>query len=120
MPLKEDIFGGNSKPHGDFGSVGSEHFGARLALTPRHLRVKHFTSRGSKIMIQLRDCESFSNFKCCVLEIALEPQRVGNLKLFPVNIKKVRFLFSKICIMPIFIFNYVLQLQDGVSFKASS
>jgi len=30
MPLNEDTFGGNSKPHWDRGSAGSEHFGARL------------------------------------------------------------------------------------------
>jgi hypothetical protein len=51
MPLNEDIFGGNSNPHRDRGGVGSEHFGARLALVEhRHLRVKRFPSRGSKIL----------------------------------------------------------------------
>ena len=48
MPLNEDIFDGNSKPHRDRGSVESEQFDARLALAPRHLRVKHFSSRDSK------------------------------------------------------------------------
>jgi len=38
MPMNEDIFGGNSKPHRDRAGVGSKHFEARLALAPRHLR----------------------------------------------------------------------------------
>ena len=84
MPLNEDIFGGNSKPHRDRGGVGFEHFDARRALAPRHLRIKHFPSRGSKIKICQKDCESFRNFQSCVLEIALEPQRAGHLKLLPV------------------------------------
>jgi hypothetical protein len=83
MPLNEDIFGGNSKPHRDRGGIDFKHFDARLALAPRHLRVKHFPSCGSKIMIWQRDCESFSNFQCCVLEIALEPKRVRATKTTP-------------------------------------
>ena len=51
MPLNEDIFGGNSKPRLDRGGVGSERFDTRLALAPRHLRVKGFAEDGSKIMI---------------------------------------------------------------------
>ena len=51
MPLNEDIFGGNSEPRRDRGGVGSERFDARLALAPRHLRVKGFPAHGSKIMI---------------------------------------------------------------------
>ena len=78
MPLNEDIFGGNSKPRRDRGGVGYESHDARLALAPRHLRNKHFAENGSKIMTRQRECESFSNFQCCVLEIRLESQRVGH------------------------------------------
>jgi hypothetical protein len=70
------------KPHRDRGGAGSEYFDARLALASRHLRVKDFPYRGSKKMTWQRDCESFSNFQCCVLEILLEPQSVWHLKLF--------------------------------------
>jgi hypothetical protein len=67
------------KPHRDRGSVGSEYFDARLALASRHLRVKDFPSRGSKKMTWQRDCESFSNFKCCVILKVLEPQSAGQI-----------------------------------------
>jgi hypothetical protein len=89
MPLNEDIFGATLKPHRERGSVGSEYFDPRLALESHRLRIKDFTSRGSKKMAFQRDCVSFSNFQCCVLEIVLEPQSAGHLKLLPVGQVKI-------------------------------
>jgi hypothetical protein len=54
-------------------------------------------------MIWQRDCESFSNFQCCVLEIALEPQSFGHLKILTILFYEIKFntasLFFKLYIL---------------------